>query len=412
MKQKRLRRFLSVVAALITFVPHVYGTTPASGETVRLARTPPMGWSTWYAFGCNISDTIVRAQADALIQSGLHTVGYQYVNIDDCWEGRRDEKGYIHPNSNFPDMKALADYVHSRGLKLGIYSTPGPRTCKGFEGSFGHEEQDAQTFASWGVDFLKYDYCSARSVYTQEQLPMAYRKMHDALLRTGRPIVFSIHGRGRIWEWGPSAGANLWRTTDDIKDNYNRMALVGFGQAGLEKFAGSGHWNDPDNLQVGNGGMSNEEYKLQMSLWSLLAAPLIAGNDLTHMSAETQSILTNPEVIAVDQDSAGIQGHRVSQVGPLEVWMKPLGDGSKAVGLFNREQGTLPITVYFRDIGLSETNCVRDLWARKDLGRFEDGFTAEVSQRGVEMIRVSRCRTGSETNTVKRKPLQKLARKQ
>lgn len=352
-----------------------------------------MGWSTWYAFGCKVSDATVRAQADALIQSGMQAVGYQYVNIDDCWEGQRDAKGYIHPNSNFPDMKALADYVHSKGLKFGIYSTPGPRTCKGYEGSYGHEEQDAQTFASWGVDFLKYDYCSTGSVYTLEQLPMAYEKMRDALVRTGRPIVFSIHGRGLIWEWGPSTGANLWRTTDDIKDNYNRMALVGFGQAGLEKFAGPGHWNDPDNLQVGNGGMSNEAYRLQMSLWSILAAPLIAGNDLAHMTPETRAILTNPEVIAVDQDPAGIQGHRVSQLGQLEVWAKPLVDGSKAVGLFNKEQGTLPVTVSFRDIGLSNDDCARDLWARKDLGRFEESYTAEVPQRGVVMIRVSRCGT-------------------
>lgn len=397
MNHKRLRRFLLVIAALLTLARHVYGAGPASGETVRLARTPPMGWSTWYGFGCNISDTTVRAQADALIQSGMQAVGYQYVNIDDCWQGHRDEKGYIHPNSNFPDMKALGDYLHSRGLKFGIYSTPGPRTCKGYEGSFGHEEQDAETFASWGVDFLKYDYCSTGSVYTQEQLPMAYQKMHDSLVRTGRPIVFSIHGRSRIWEWGPSAGANLWRTTDDIKDNYNRMALVGFGQAGLEIFAAPGRWNDPDNLQVGNGGMNSEAYRLQMTLWSLLAAPLIAGNDLAHMTPETRSILTNPEVIAVDQDLAGIQGHRVSQLGPLEVWMKALADGSKAVGLFNKEQGYIPVTVSFRDIGLGGSGCVRDLWARKDLGRFNDSFTAEVPQRGALMVRVSRCRNGSET---------------
>src|SRR6185437_10827897 len=267
------------------------------------------------------------------------------INIDDCWEGKRDATGYIHPNEKFPDMKALADYVHSKGLKLGIYSSPGPKTCDNYEGSYGHERQDAETYAAWGIDYLKYDWCSARDVYRPEQYPAAFRKMHDALVRAGRPIVFSIHGRGVVWEWAASVGANLWRTTGDIADNYDRMIAIGFGQNGLERFAGSGHWNDPDMLEIGNGGMREEESQMHMSLWCLLAAPLIAGNDLTRTSSKDLAILTNPEIIAIDQDALGIQGRRITEEGPNVVWMKPLADGSKAVGLFNREQGTINIRV-------------------------------------------------------------------
>ncbi len=352
---------------------------------VELARTPPMGWNSWNHFGCNVSDAIVRAQADAMVSSGMKAVGYVYVNIDDCWQGTRDERGFIHPNEKFPDMKALADYIHSKGLKFGIYSSPGPKTCAGYEGSYGHEEHDAQTYAAWGVDYLKYDWCSAKG----DQLA-AYTKMRDALRRTGRPSVYSLcqYGMERVWAWGASVGGQLWRTTGDITDNYDRMALIGFGQNGLERFAGPGHWNDPDMLEVGNGGMTDEEYRTHMSLWCLLAAPLLAGNDLTKMTPETLAILTNPEVIAVDQDPAGIQGYRVSQEGPLEVWMKPLADGGKAVGLFNRGTSPMPVTAYFRDIGVGESASVRDLWARKDLGTFKGSFTATVPKHGVVLIKV------------------------
>jgi len=332
-----------------------------------------------------VSDAIVRAQADAMVSSGMKAVGYVYVNIDDCWQGTRDERGFIHPNEKFPDMKALADYIHSKGLKFGIYSSPGPKTCAGYEGSYGHEEHDAQTYAAWGVDYLKYDWCSAKG----DQLA-AYTKMRDALRRTGRPSVYSLcqYGMERVWAWGASVGGQLWRTTGDITDNYDRMALIGFGQNGLERFAGPGHWNDPDMLEVGNGGMTDEEYRTHMSLWCLLAAPLLAGNDLTKMTPETLAILTNPEVIAVDQDPAGIQGYRVSQEGPLEVWMKPLADGGKAVGLFNRGTSPMPVTAYFRDIGVGESASVRDLWARKDLGTFKGSFTATVPKHGVVLIKV------------------------
>lgn len=355
-----------------------------------LARTPPMGWNSWNHFGCHIGEAIVRAQAKAMVDSGMKAAGYTYVNIDDCWEGERDAQGLIHPNAQFSDIKALAIYVHGLGLKLGIYSSPGPKTCDGHEGSYGHEEQDAATYAAWGIDFLKYDWCSAEDVYKPDQIQAAYNKMHEALLRTKRPILYSLcqYGLEGVWKWGRSVGGNMWRTTDDITDNYYVMAFFGFGQSGLERYAGPGGWNDPDMLEIGNGGMDNNEEKTQMSLWCLLSAPLIAGNDLTKMSPASRAILTNREVIAVDQDRAGIQGRLVKQEGPLEVWMKPLADGSKAVSLFNTDWGPMPITVQFDKIGLNGDATVRDLWTGRDLGRFRGDFTATVPKHGVVMIKV------------------------
>jgi alpha-galactosidase len=376
------------VAASLLFLMAFGGHAAAAASQPVLAPTPPMGWNSWNHYACEVSDSVVRTQADAMAASGMRAAGYQYVNIDDCWEGKRDDKGYIHPNNKFPDMKALADYVHAKGLKLGIYSSPGPKTCAGYEGSYGHEQQDAEMYAKWGVDYLKYDWCSARDVYQPSEYPASIRKMHDALVRAGRPIVYSIHGRGAVWDWAASAGADLWRTTGDVKDNYSRMIAIGFAESGLEKFAGPGHWNDPDMLEVGNGGMKDGEYRMQMGLWSLLAAPLLAGNDLTKMSPETLAILTNREVIAVDQDRLGVQAHRVWEEGPLEIWMKPLADGSKAVGLFNREQGTLKLTVRFRDIGVAEAATVRDVWKSKDLGLFHGSFSADVGQHQMMLLKI------------------------
>lgn len=349
----------------------------------QLAATPPMGWNSWNHFACKVTDAIIRAQANAMVASGMKAAGYIFINIDDCWQGKRDAQGRIQPNERFPDMKALADYVHSKGLKIGIYSSPGPKTCAGFEGSFGHEEQDAQTYAEWGMDYLKYDWCSA----TGDQRE-AYTKMRDALRKTGRPIVYSLcqYGMERVWTWGASVGGNLWRTTGDITDNYGRMTLIGFGQNGLERFAGPGHWNDPDMLEVGNGGMNEDEYKTHMSLWCLLAAPLLAGNDLSKMTPKTIELLTHPEVIAIDQDPKGVQGYRVAQEGPLEVWMKPLADGSKAVGLFNRSESPAPMTLIFRDIGVKGKASLRDLWAKKELGSFQTSFTIQVPRHGVVLL--------------------------
>jgi alpha-galactosidase len=366
------------------------GIAVPAARAQQLAATPPMGWNSWNHYGCKVTDAIVREQARAMAANGMKAAGYEYVNIDDCWQGKRDVKGFIHPNDRFPDMKALGDYIHSLGLKFGIYSSPGPKTCAGYAGSYRHEKQDAETYASWGVDYLKYDWCSARRVYKLSQMPAVYRKMHEALVATGRPIVYSLceYGMDRVWQWGPSVGGNLWRTTDDITDHYTRMAFIGFGQEGLAKFAGPGHWNDPDMLEVGNGHMNADEYRTHMSLWCILAAPLISGNDLSTMSPETLSMLTNPEVVAVDQDPAGTEGHRVSEEGPLQVWVKPLADGSRAVGLFNQGESTIPVTVRFKGIGLSGEVLVRDLWARKDLGAFSGSYTARVPRHGVVMIKV------------------------
>src|SRR5947208_4729399 len=340
-----------------------------------LARTPPMGWNSWNKFAGRVDDAAVRGMADAMAANGMKDAGYVYVNIDDTWQGEREKNGNITTNKKFPDMKALADYVHSKGLKIGIYSSPGPNTCAGYEGSYGHEEQDAKTYAEWGIDYLKYDWCSADKLHLDTQ--QTYQKMHAALLKTGRPIVFSLcqYGREAVWHWGASVGGNLWRTTDDIEDKYDRMALIGFGQNGLEKFAGPGHWNDPDMLEVGNGGMNEDAYKTHFSLWAMLAAPLIAGNDLTKMTPYTVEILTNREVIAVDQDPAGKQGCRIAQEGAFEVWMKPMADGSRVVGLFNRQRTVEQMTVNFSQIGIHSVATVRDLWLKKDLGTFSGKYS-------------------------------------
>jgi alpha-galactosidase len=363
-------------------------TQSLSAQQTSFAATPPMGWNSWNRYACDVSDDLIRKQADAMVNSGLKAAGYQYVNVDDCWEGQRDANGYIQPNERFPDMKALGDYIHSKGLKFGIYSSPGPKTCAQHEGSYGHEQQDARSYANWGVDYLKYDWCSARDVYRAPAYPDAFRKMHDALMGTGRPILYSIHGRGPVWEWAAKSGANLWRTTGDIKDTYARMIAIASAQSGLEQYARPGHWNDPDMLEVGNGGMKDNEYRMHMTMWCLLAAPLLAGNDLTQMTPATLAILANAEAIAVDQDSLGIQARRVLQVGPVEVWLKPLHDGSKAVGLFNREQGIIPVQISLKDLKLGSHATVRDLWEHKDLPPISEILSADVGEHGVVFLKL------------------------
>jgi alpha-galactosidase len=367
-----------------------------------LAATPPMGWNSWNLFAGKVTDKDVRAAADAMVSSGMKDAGYQYINIDDTWEGQRDAQGNIQSNSKFPDMKALADYVHSKGLKIGIYSSPGPQTCAHYEGSYGHEEQDAKTYAAWGFDYLKYDLCSFRLIMNQkapndpakatQMMKDAYVKMHKALVATGRPIVLSLcqYGWDAVWEWGASVGGNLWRTTGDINPTYDRMTLIGFSQAGLSKYAGPGHWNDPDMLEVGNGKLTLDENRTHMSLWVILAAPLLAGNDLSQMNPETSAILTNREVIAIDQDSLGKQGDRVSEVGPVEIWAKPLAGGAKAVALFNRDDTPLPITLKLSDVGFSSGAKARDIWEAKDLGKLQGSYTAMVARHGVVLLRLSK----------------------
>ncbi|MGC2387782.1 MAG: glycoside hydrolase family 27 protein [Candidatus Acidiferrum sp.] len=368
-------------------------------QTTTIAPTPPMGWNSWNHFADKIDDATVRAQADAMVSSGMRDAGYVYINIDDTWQGERDAQGVIHANSKFPDMKALADYVHGKGLKLGIYSSPGPKTCAGFAGSYGHEEQDAHTYAAWGMDYLKYDLCSFDEMMKQAGSPEAahkmmldaYVKMHKALLKTGRPIVFSLcqYGADAVWRWGASVGGNSWRTTGDISDNYARMTEIGFEQAGLAKFAGPGHWNDPDMLEVGNGGMNLEEYRTHMSLWALLAAPLLAGNDLTAMKPETLALLTNKEVIAIDQDRLGKQADRVYTEGTEEIWARTLADGSRAVGIFNRFDWPQTIEVSFRELGYKGSVKARDIWADKDLGTLPAHYNARVPGHGVVLLHVS-----------------------
>jgi alpha-galactosidase len=364
---------------------------PAIVPSNGLATTPPMGWNSWNKFASLVSDKIVREIADAMVRNGMKDAGYLYVNIDDTWEAGRDAQGNIQTNSKFPDMKALAAYVHSKGLKLGIYSSPGPKTCGGFQGSFQHEEQDARTYAGWGIDYLKYDWCSAAEVYDEHSMPAVYAKMGQALLASGRPIVYSLCQYGKLNgpQWGASVGGNLWRTTGDINDSWDSMSHIGFDlQLQLAQYAGPGHWNDPDMLEIGNGGMTDTEYRTHMSLWSLLAAPLLAGNDLREMSPPVLEILTNKEVIAVDQDPLGKQATRVAKDGDLEVWSRPLTDGAFAVGLFNRGASSSKVTARWTDIGVTGKARVHDLWAHADRGEVADEFSADVPSHGVVMIKV------------------------
>ncbi len=374
----------------------------ALAQDPTLAATPPMGWNSWNHFAGKVDDAGVRAAADAMVATGMRDAGYIYVNIDDTWEGERDAQGFIHSNSKFPDMKALADYVHSKGLKLGIYSGPGPKTCAGYDASYGHEEQDAQTYAKWGIDYLKYDLCSYRMILRQqagadrqkafEMEKAAYEKMHQALLSTGRPIVFSLcqYGNFDVWKWGAEVGGNLWRTTGDINDTYERMADIGFGQLGLAKYAGPGHWNDPDMLEVGNGGMTDDEYRTHMSLWAILAAPLLAGNDLSTMTDETKAILLNKEVIAVDQDRLGKQGDRAYADGMTEVWTRPLSNGAMAAGFFNRDTEPHSVTLKLQEIGFGRNAKLRDLWKHEDVTATHGNYTVMVPPHGVVMLKVSR----------------------
>ena len=355
-----------------------------------LAKTPPMGWNSWNLFAEKVDDKTVRTMADAMVSSGMRDAGYTYINIDDTWEGVRDAQGNLFGNRNFPDMKALADYVHSKGLKLGIYSSPGPRTCGGYPGSYGHEEQDARQYAAWGIDYLKYDWCSASSIYKNDQLQPVYQRMGDALQATGRPIVFSLceYGMGSVEKWGPEVGGNLWRTTGDIRDEWDSMIDNIERQVPTAPFAGPGHWNDPDMLEIGNGHMTEDEYRTHMSLWALTAAPLLAGNDIRSMSDATKSILLNKEVIAVDQDPLGKQASPVKH-GDLETWIKPLADGGVAVGVVNLGAAEAHVTVNAGDLQLGGTpKTARDLWAHKDV-KFNGGaYSTMVPSHGVVMLRV------------------------
>ncbi|HQT92271.1 MAG TPA: glycoside hydrolase family 27 protein, partial [Candidatus Kryptobacter bacterium] len=368
-----------------------------------------MGWNSWNKFGPNVNEQMIREMADAMVSSGMKAAGYEFINIDDTWEGYRDSLGFIHPDSTrFPrGMKALADYVHSKGLKLGIYSDCGDKTCAGRIGSRGHEYQDALSYAKWGIDYLKYDWCN-----TEGMNPVgAYTTMRDALYATGRPIVFSIceWGSSKPWLWAENVG-NLWRTTGDISANFDHnidhgtwtqlsvMSILDL-QNGLRKYAGPGHWNDPDMLEVGNGMTSNED-RAHFSMWCMLAAPLIAGNDLRDMTPETKEILENKEVIAVDQDSLGIEGFRYSSADSIEIWFKPLERGDWAMCFLNRSLATKKVGFDFKKESVSDslsgrnadfTNTVyslRNLWSKKDIGNTRKPFEASVPGHDVLMLRL------------------------
>jgi alpha-galactosidase len=356
-----------------------------------LARTPPMGFNTWNKFACDVSEDLIKGIADAMVSSGMRDAGYQYVVIDDCWQVARDTAtGRIVPDPRrFPSgMRALADYVHSKGLKFGLYTDAGRQTCQRRPGSYQHYEIDTRTYAEWGVDYTKVDWCYAEGLDARAQ----YTQFRDALLAAGRPIVFSIceWGSHRPWEWAPGVG-NLWRTTGDISDRWWSMIRIADASSNHARAAGPGGWNDPDMLEVGNGGMTAEEYRVHFSLWAIMAAPLMAGNDIRTMSDTTREILTNREVIAVDQDPLGVQGWLAAQPSPdLQVWTKPLQDGSRAVALVNRTEAPAEIAVAWSAIGLrAGPATVRDLWAHADRGRFTDRYAATVPPHGVVMVRVA-----------------------
>jgi len=359
-----------------------------------LARTPPMGWNSWNKFACEVTADAVRSVAQAMVRNGMKEAGYQYVVIDDCWQIGRDAEGNIQADpKRFPGgIQALADSVHSLGLKFGIYSDAGRKTCGGRPGSRGYEFQDARTYAKWGVDYLKYDWCSSDGQTTRE----SYTLMRDAIALAGRPMVFSLceWGNSKPWTWAADVG-NLWRTTTDIKDmwegklpgNGAGVVTIADMQVDLAEFAGPGHWNDPDMLEVGNGGMSDTEYRSHFSLWCIMAAPLVAGNDVAAMTPAIRDILINREVIAIDQDPLGKQGRRIRHSGGQDVYVKPLADGGVSVLLLNRSAAAGTIAVTWEELGLgARTLNGRDLWEHQDLGPLTGRFAAPVAPHGVAMI--------------------------
>jgi alpha-galactosidase len=370
------------------------------GGADALARTPPLGWNSWNVWGGTVDDAKVRAAADAMVSSGLAAVGYQYVNIDDGWEGKRDEHGVLQPNEKFPDMKALADYVHGKGLKLGIYSSPGPRTCQGLPGSYQHEEIDAKTWAAWGIDLLKHDWCSYSGIVKDDslaELQKPYLTMRDALLKTGRDFIYSLcqYGMGDVWEWGKDVGGHYWRVSGDLTDTWSNMAPIGFRQAGRERWTAPGGFTDPDMLVVGKVGwgpnihdtrLKPNEQITHISLWTLQAAPLLIGADMSQFDRFTTDLMTNPEVLAINQDALVKAARRVSARERLEVWARPLADGRVAVGLFNRGLTAARVGASWQELGVSGAETVRDVWAHRDIGTFNGRYDAVVPAHGAVLV--------------------------
>ncbi len=389
------------------------------GDT--LALTPHMGWNSWYVWESHVTDKIMREAADAMVSSGLMDHGYQYVNIDDCWAVKpgsndpmlggepRDAQGKVNANRHFPDMKALTDYIHSKGLKAGIYTSPGPLTCGGHAGAFGHEEADAARFAEWGFDFLKYDWCSYGEKAKGNSLPefqKPYKLMGDILRRLDRDMVLNLcqYGMGNVWTWGKEVGGHSWRTAGDLGGSFEGIPAALFrdgfdvyARNQLHNFAGPGGWNDPDYLLLGylsnwKGQTAptpltpNEQYS-HVSLWCLVAAPLIFSGDITRLDDFTRGLLSNDEVIDVDQDPLGKPARRVAKQDDCEVWARDLEDGTKALGLFNRGEMASTVVATWTDLGLAGQQVVRDLWRQQDLETCEGQFKAQVPRHGVVFVR-------------------------
>lgn len=365
-----------------------------------LAKTPPMGWNSWNKFGCNINENLIKEIADAMVKNGMKDAGYEYIVIDDCWQIARDKQGNIIADpERFPSgIKALADYVHSKGLKFGLYSDAGTYTCQKRPGSRGYEYQDARTYASWGVDYLKYDWCS----HGKQNSEASYKLMRDALYAAGRPIIFSIceWGTTKPWLWARDIG-NLWRTTEDIQDCWDCIndwggigwTLILDKQSGLEQYAGPGHWNDPDMLEVGNGGMSDKEYRAHFSMWCMLSAPLMAGNDIRNMSESIKKILTNKEVIALDQDPLGKQAYKYGDFGDYEIWVKFLKDDELAIAFLNRGNRPINIIVNWKNIlkktGLKKNSYkLKDLWKHKIIGNTKSIFKTKILSHDILLLRL------------------------
>jgi alpha-galactosidase len=396
-------RFSACLPLAVLALATVSVATTKTAHAQAVALTPPMGWNSWNYFAARVDDKGVRAAADQLVATGMKDAGYIYVNIDDTWEGKRDENGILHTNEKFPDMKALADYVHSKGLKLGIYSGPGTKTCAGYPASLGHEEQDAKMYADWGIDYLKYDLCSFRPDVMYKQAPndkaaqmrlmiAAYDKMGKALKATGRPIVYSLcqYGWDNVWEWGPSVGANLWRTTGDIEPRWQSVYDIISQQKGLAPYAAPGHWNDPDMLEVGNGKLSPAENRSHFSMWAMLAAPLLAGNDLTNMKPEVKEILTKRDVIAINQDPLGKQAQYLYSSGEVEVWTRDLQGGARAIAILNAGSDVLathPFRLELAKLGLTGHEKATDLWTGKVL-ELTDHMPIELASHDILLLRI------------------------
>lgn len=381
----------------------------------QIALTPPMGWNSWNCFATAVDEQKVMSAAKAFVSSGLVDHGWQYVNIDDCWSivpGSNDPilggptraaDGEILTNKKFPDMKRLTDQIHAMGLRTGIYSSPGPTTCGGYASAYGHEEQDARTYAQWGFDYLKYDWCSYSEILRPEgltNLMKPYQVMQEALGKVDRDIVYSLcqYGMGDVWKWGAEVNGNCWRTTGDITDSWESMSSIGFSQDGHERYARPGHWNDPDMLVVGQVGwgpqlhptkLTPSEQYTHITLWSLLSSPLLIGCDLTKLDSFTLNLLTNDEVIAVNQDPLGKPAHRVRKTGDIQVWSRPLSDGSTAVGIFNLGETPALGSASWSELKLSGSKKVRDLWRQKSLGSMKGGLKTELRPHGCSLFRIS-----------------------